>query len=144
MIAGIGIDIVDIPTFEEQLEDPASGFREGIFTEGELRAARDRPSRSPTRHLAARFAAKEAFIKAWSSANRGRAPVISKAALDEIEVVSDPYGRPAISIRGRVAEALDTMGDLVAHLSLTHDGNTAAAVVVLEHRHDSPDRESSK
>lgn len=142
MILGLGIDVVDIKAFEAQLGDLASDFASGTFTEGESRAARSRPSQAPARHLAARFAAKEAFVKAWSSANRGRAPVLSQADLSEIEVVNDPYGRPALALRGRVAEAIEAMGDVVAHLSLTHDGGVAAAVVILERHQKSPDPEN--
>jgi holo-[acyl-carrier protein] synthase len=135
MIVGVGLDIVDIPGFEAQLGDSASTFGQGTFTEGERRAAAQRPSGNPAVHLAARFAAKEAFIKAWSGANRGKAPALAKADLREIEVINDPHGRPALKVRGKVAEAISTMGDMVAHLSLSHDGNVAAAVVVLEKSH---------
>lgn len=129
MIVGLGLDIVDLPGFREQLGRPGSTFLESVFTEPERRAARDRPDKDPARHLAARYAAKEAFVKAWSGARFGQAPLVGSIDLSEIEILSDGYGRPALHLRGRM---LELAGDLRAHLSLTHDGETAAAVVVLE------------
>ena len=76
MIAGIGTDIVDIHGFREQLSDPATTFVEGVFTGGELSDVERRPARDKTPHLAARYAAKEAFIKAWSASNHGQPPVL--------------------------------------------------------------------
>ena len=136
MIVGVGLDIVDIGAFEAQLEDSASTFVDGTFTGDERRTASARPSGRPGLHLAARFAAKEAFIKAWSSANRGKTPMLASPDLREIEVINDNFGRPALTLHGLVAEAFSKMGDTVAHLSLSHDGNVAAAVVVLENHHE--------
>ena len=56
--------------------------------------------------LAARFAAKEAFLKAWSGARAGRAPALESVDLREIEVVDDGHGRPALALHGAVAAAL--------------------------------------
>ena len=70
----IGVDIVHVPGFREQLERPGSRF-EDVFTALELRVAARKPDR--VLHLAGRWAAKEAFIKAWSQAIYGRPPVIA-------------------------------------------------------------------
>ena len=129
MILGVGLDLVDLRAFREQLTCPGTTFVDSTFTAQERREARDRPDHDPARHLAARFAAKEAFVKAWSSASFGRAPVLAALDLQEIELVSDGYGRPALRLHGRVAAAC---GELRAHVSLSHDGETAGAVVVLE------------
>ena len=63
-IVGVGIDLVSIPEFAEQVDQPGTVFAE-TFTPGERRDAADKSS-SAARHLAARWAAKEAVIKAWS------------------------------------------------------------------------------
>lgn len=63
-IVGVGIDLVSIPDFAEQVDQPGTVFAE-TFTPGERRDASDKSS-SAARHLAARWAAKEAVIKAWS------------------------------------------------------------------------------
>jgi holo-[acyl-carrier protein] synthase len=121
---GIGVDLVDVPAFGEQLADAASGFVDGTFTAGEQRAAK-----GDARRLAARFAAKEAFVKAWSGSRRGRPPALASVDMREIEVVDDGYGRPGIQLHGAVAAAA---GDVRAQLSLSHDGPAAIAFVVVE------------
>ena len=80
------------------------------------------------RHLAARFAATEAFIKAWSSSRWGSPPLLRSVDMREIEVIQDPWGRPSLRLHGDVARAA---GRLDAHLSLSHDGGVAVAFVIL-------------
>jgi holo-[acyl-carrier protein] synthase len=120
----IGVDLVDVPGFAEQLADTASGFLDGTFTRLEQRTAQ-----GDTRRLAARFAAKEAFIKAWSGSRRGQPPLLAAVDMREIEVVDDGYGRPGLRLHGAVASAV---GPVVTHLSLSHDGPSAIAVVILD------------
>ena len=122
---GIGVDLVDVPAFSDQLADTASGFVDGTFTAGEQRAAKGEPHR-----LAARFAAKEAFVKAWSGSRRGQPPALASVDLREIEVVDDGYGRPALALHGEVERAVGP--DVRAHVSLSHDGPAAIAFVILE------------
>jgi holo-[acyl-carrier protein] synthase len=133
----VGLDIVTTTTFAEQLADPASAFVQATFSAGEQRAARGAGELRAQR-LAARFAAKEAFVKAWSGARAGHAPALGSVDLREIEVVDDGYGRPALRLHGAVAAALEQLAaelgiatPLRAHISLSHDPPTAAAVVVL-------------
>ena len=97
----IGVDLVDVPGFADQLADRASGFVEGTFTPLEQRTAQGDASR-----LAARFAAKEAFIKAWSGSRRGLPPLLAAVDLREIEVVDDGYGRPGLRLHGAVKAAV--------------------------------------
>lgn len=137
MILGTGIDIVDLGAFREQLADGASGFVVGTFTAGERADAETRSSGDPARHLAARFAAKEAFVKAWSGARWGQGPPMQDPArtdLREIEVVNDPFGRPTLALHGDVARWLAGApgGTPRIHTSLSHDGGFACAMVVLE------------
>ena len=85
--------------------------------------------------MAARWAAKESFVKAWSAALYGQPPVIFEADLvwSEIEVIQDRWGRPLLAFHGKVAQAVkESVGHVRCHLSLTHDGPVASAVVVLE------------
>ncbi len=120
----IGVDLVDVPGFADQLADRASGFVEGTFTPLEQRAARGDASR-----LAVRFAAKEAVVQAWSRSRRGLPPRLAAVDLREIEVVDDGYGRPGLRLHGAVKAAV---GERSAHLSLSHDGPSAIAVVILD------------
>lgn len=132
MIAGIGIDVVDLGGFRLQLADRASQFEAQTFTMLELAEVASRPGTDRTPHLAARFAAKEAFIKAWSAANRAHPPALPTVLLHEIEVVSDARHRPSLRLHGQVAQAVAPLELIGLHVSLSHDGSTATAMVVLE------------
>ncbi|MBJ7329833.1 MAG: holo-ACP synthase [Solirubrobacteraceae bacterium] len=139
-VLGLGLDVVDVERFAEQLADPASGFVDGTFTAGE-QADASFGSGDRTLRLAGRFAAKEAFIKAWSAARFGRPPALPSVDLRSIELRSDGHGRPAIALHGEVAEEISSLaiqlelrGEIVTHVSLSHDGGVAAAVVVLSAR----------
>jgi holo-[acyl-carrier protein] synthase len=111
-VAGVGIDLIEIERLERALERRPR-LAERLFTEGELAYARDRAR--PGRHLAARFAAKEAVLKALGTS----------VPLREIEVVSGEP--PRIQLHGLAAEAA---GDAEIAISLTHSRETAAAVAL--------------
>lgn len=127
----IGVDIVHVPGFREQLARPGSRFEE-VFTVLELRVAGQRPDRGL--HLAGRWAAKEAFIKAWSQAIYGRPPLISPDLVDfhEIEIQPDRWGRVAVVIRGEIEQAVrHSLGEVSTSLSISHDGDTAVATCLI-------------
>ena len=115
MILGIGVDLVDIARLDQALRrTPALAAR--LFTEGE-RAA-------PAGSLAACFAAKEAVAKALGAPDGLR--------WADVEVLHDPAGRPALAVRGTVADAASRLGVRRWHVSLTHDGGVSVAFVVAE------------
>ncbi|MFF2271469.1 holo-ACP synthase [Agromyces sp. NPDC058136] len=115
MIAGIGIDVVDIGRFERSIaRTPA--LVERLFAESE----RDRPARS----LAARFAAKEALIKAL-----GGHTVIR---WHDMRIVQDADGNPDFVLSGALAAHVASLGIERVHLSMSHDAGIASAFVVLE------------
>ena len=115
MIVGVGIDVVDIARFARALErTPTLAGR--LFTDGE----RERPVDS----LAARFAAKEAVAKALGAPGGLR--------WREAEVVQLDSGRPVLRLTGAVAQEAAAQGVRTWHLSLSHDGGMATAVVVAE------------
>jgi holo-[acyl-carrier protein] synthase len=137
-VLGIGLDLVDVASFAEQLRLPGSVFAESTFTAGELVTAESVTRRTDpagdgrARHLAARFAAKEAFLKAWATARAGRPPALDSLDLRTVEVVSDDWGRPTLVATGETAQRLlATLGEVDVSVSLTHDGPVAGAVVVL-------------
>ncbi len=125
-VVGVGIDLVSIPDFAEQVDQPGTVFAE-TFTPGERRDAADKSS-SAARHLAARWAAKEAVIKAWSGSRFSKRPMLPEGIHRDIEVVTDMWGRPKVRLTGAIAEHLK---DVTIHLSLTHEADTAAAVAIL-------------
>lgn len=126
-IVGVGIDVVSIPDFADQVDLPGTVFAE-TFTPGERRDAADKSSEA-ARHLAARWAAKEAVIKAWSGSRFAQRPVLPEGIHRDIEVITDMWGRPKVRLTGAIAEHL---ADVVIHVSLTHEADIAAAVAVLE------------
>ncbi len=124
MILGLGLDLVDIARMAHILDGPparAARFVARVFTPGE-RAYCDARVDRPTRY-AARFAAKEAALKALG--------VPAGLRFQELEVVRGE-GAPALVLSGAAAEAARRLGVARLHLSITHDGGTAAAVVVAE------------
>ncbi|WP_051281325.1 holo-ACP synthase [Actinomyces slackii] len=145
-VLGVGIDLVHIPDLAHQLTIPGTVFGERAFTARELRdAARRAEVSGSTRaeHLAGRWAAKEAFIKAWSAAantrsGRAVAPHLPPETVDwrDIELVGDRWGRPSLHLTGTVAAAISTsLGKgavTAAHwpVSISHDGDWAVAIVL--------------
>jgi len=132
MIAGVGIDLVDRARFEALLREPGSAFEARTFTAAERHLAASRPSRDPAQHLAARYAAKEACVKALAQALAPSALPPGLADLAEIEVLSDDDGRPSLALRGRVRALAERAGVTALHLSLSHDGPLATALVIAE------------
>lgn len=146
-ILGVGTDVVDIPTFAEQLDLPGSKLRD-VFTSKERRRAKQRAVDNGTegtlggesQHLAANWALKEAFIKAWSGALSGVAPPLTQDEVtwSEIEVRHDLWGRPRVVLSGAIREwvtrSLGAVGDheIALHASASHDVHVACALVVLE------------
>ncbi|AZA11985.1 holo-ACP synthase AcpS [Corynebacterium gerontici] len=124
----IGTDIVAIEAFRQQLAMPGSSFLE-VFTAQELRVANARTDRA--QHLAGRWAAKEALVKAWGQSLYGRPPVLADTpelwAL--IEVVPDTHGRVAYRLHGDVEKLLR---EATTALSISHDGDYAIAQCLLK------------
>ncbi|MEO6206130.1 MAG: holo-ACP synthase [Mycobacteriales bacterium] len=114
MIVGVGIDVVDVSRLDRALtRTPSLAHR--LFTDGE----RDRPVAS----LAARFAAKEAAVKALGGgAGRWR----------DAEVVTAQDGSPSLVLHGAMAQRAQARGVAGWHVSLSHDAGIATAVVVAE------------
>ncbi len=123
MISGLGLDLVKVSRVEQALARFGQRFLARCFTAAESEAAFKRPN--PAQALAMRFAAKEAFAKAAGLGMRG-------LAWREIEIAHRPSGQPYLLLHGR-ASAWAAQNSLIAsHVSLTDDGDIAAAVVVLD------------
>ena len=143
MILGVGVDVVGLEGFHEQLSDKASSFVDGSFTEAEQRTVASRPARDKTPYFAGRYAAKEAFLKAWSVSRAGNPPVMSNVQFTDLEVKNDNWGRPTMALHGEVRR-LFYAGSVQPriHLSISHDGPVATAFVVLERSHPASREES--
>ncbi len=115
MIVGIGVDIVDIPRFERTLERTPR-LLERLFSPGERMLQ--------PRSLAARYAAKEALIKALGGSDG--------VHWTEIEVTPEASGRPWFTLAGSTADVVASRGITAIHLSMSHDAGLATAYVVAE------------
>src|SRR5579862_14856 len=124
MIVGTGIDVVEVPRVAAALQRFGRRFVERIFTENEIRYCDSKAN--PAERYAARFAAKEAGMKAlgtgWNYGVRWR----------DLEVVRPQGKRPSIVFHGKAAEVAKTLGAAHAALSITHTGEQAMALVILE------------
>ena len=122
MIAGIGVDVVHVRRMSRWRNTP--GLLERYFHPEELLQALSRGNGIEL-SLAARFAAKEAFGKALGT---GLAGIVLK----DIMVANHHNGRPEIRVEGTARRALEKSGANRVHLSLTHEKDSAIAMVVLE------------
>lgn len=114
---GIGIDIVDVPRFEKVLARRPM-IVDRLFTEGEKLDTKLRPQR-----LAARFAAKEAVMKACGVG-------VGSTGWKTIEVKKMRSGAPMVVLHGTAQDLADRVGIKNMHITLTHTDMTAAAFVV--------------
>jgi len=124
MVVGIGIDVVGTKRLARALSARGRGFENRVFTPGELAECADRRDR--TQALAARFAAKEACFKALGTG------ILEGMSLQQVEVVTAASGAPDLRLSGSLAERARLRGVTHIHVSLTHERELAAAVVVLE------------
>lgn len=117
---GVGIDLVDLARFRSLLDRrPAVAAR--LFSPGELASLEGRAD--PVPGLAARFAAKEATMKALGVG-------IGAVGFAEMEVRRSPSGQPALVLSGRAAALAERLGVRTLAVSLTHTAENASAVVV--------------
>lgn len=125
MIVGIGIDQVEVDRMEGLLSRRPERAAERLFTDRERGTCVGRSR--PAECFAARFAAKEAFLKALGT-GLGRG-----IAWREVEIlVPDGGGRPRLRLSGTAAKRLREAGGGSVHVSFTHEAGAATAMVVLE------------
>lgn len=113
-----GVDIIEIPRVRLVFEKYGQRFLDRVFTAGEIAYCRGRAS-----NLAARFAAKEAAMKALGTGVRG-------VAWKDIEVVRQESGAPSIQLHGRAKNRAEHLGVQEMALSLSHSREYAVASVI--------------
>ena len=123
MIAGVGIDLVAISRIAEKVSKVA--FREAVFSEAEISYCESASDKM--QHYAARFAVKEAFLKAT-----GKGLSYDIDTLKLVEVYHETDGKPAIKLSGTFEAMKHTEKWLSIHVSITHEGDQAMAIVILE------------
>ena len=124
MIVSIGIDIIEVARIREVLLRTPR-FVDRVFTAAE-RAYCDGRGVVAAQHYAARFAAKEAMLKALQTGWRGG------ISWQDVEVAAHDSGAPYLILRGQVLEILEKFGATATHLSISHTSEHAIAQVVLE------------
>ncbi|MFA5867451.1 MAG: holo-ACP synthase [Actinomycetota bacterium] len=124
-INGTGIDLIEIHRIEQAVSRFGDRLLKRVFSEREIAYASGKANPYPS--LAARFAAKEAFIKALS-------PISSDGlSLNEIELVAgEGLKKPGFTFYGRSREIVEAAGLTRIAVSLTHSREYAAAIVILE------------
>jgi holo-[acyl-carrier protein] synthase len=122
MVLGIGVDIIEVARVQKAVERNPR-FVDKVFTATEL--AYSEGKKTKFQHLAARFAAKEAFGKALGTGLAG-------IRLKDIQVINNHNGRPEIRLYDTALARLDAMKGRSIHISLTHESDNAIAMVVIE------------
>jgi holo-[acyl-carrier protein] synthase len=119
----IGIDLIEVARVAEKI-GKEQGFRELVFSENEIAYCESKTH--PMEHYAARFAAKEAFLKAagtgWTEG----------VAFNEIEILNTPNGQPELHLCGKTAQWASQMQISRVSVSLSHLKSVASAAVIIE------------
>jgi holo-[acyl-carrier protein] synthase len=123
-VLGIGVDVVECSRIQHSMDRFGDRFLHRVFTEGEV--AYSMSMKFPARHLAARFAAKEAVSKAFGTG-------IGKAmGWRDIDVRKKATGEPFLVFSGPANDLAKNRGVVNALISLSHTDHLAVACIVLE------------
>jgi holo-[acyl-carrier protein] synthase len=122
MIVGIGIDMIEVQRVMDKVTKD-NGFKEKVFSPGEIQFC---SANRPSENYAARFAAKEAFLKATGFG------LLLGNDLCNIEIVNDANGKPEINLLGAFKTHAENNGWNKIHVSLSHLQQVACAVVIIE------------
>jgi holo-[acyl-carrier protein] synthase len=122
MILGIGTDITEIARISKSIENKR--FTIKVFSKAEIEYCETKTNKAE--NYAARFAAKEAFLKALGTGLR------AGITINEIEIVNDNLGKPSIHLIGKTAEIILDKNIQTIHVSLSHVKDMAMATVILE------------
>lgn len=123
MVYGVGTDLIEVSRIKTVMEKDL-GFREKIFTEGEILYCEQKKYKYE--NYAARFSAKEAFLKAIGTGWR------FGIRFADIDLYHDEFGKPLIRLTGKADELARREGISKIHVSLSHIKETASAIVVVE------------
>ena len=124
MIVGLGTDIIDVHRIRELWEDHPDGLKRRVFTDLEFQYCSSKAH--PEEHLAARFAVKEAALKAFGT---GWAKGLG---FSDIEVVNNEDGKPSLILHGEAKATAQKMNVTDIHVSYSHTPQSATATVILE------------
>ncbi|HZX11657.1 MAG TPA: holo-ACP synthase [Acidobacteriota bacterium] len=123
MIFGIGTDIIEVKRIKKFIER-STRFRDRVFTRREINYCEQKKNRAHS--YAARFAAKEAFFKALGTGWR------KGVTFKDVEVINQPSGKPELVLSGKSKEMIKKQHIKNIQISLSHVGESAHSVVILE------------
>ena len=123
MIIGVGIDMIEVDRVTEKISKD-QGFREKIFSVNEILFCESKVNSGE--NYAARFAAKEAFLKATGQG------LALGYKLSDIEVIPDPNGKPSLVLNGTFRQLASERNWNRIYVSLSHLKSVACAVVIIE------------
>jgi holo-[acyl-carrier protein] synthase len=124
MIVGTGVDLCEVARMKTAMERHGERFKNRVFTEREIKYAESKANRYE--RYAARFAAKEAGMKALGTGWRGG------LGWRDLEVTNLPSGRPTLAFHRKAEAIAQKLGVRNVALSLTHTAEQAMAMVILE------------
>ena len=124
MIYGVGTDLVDVIRIRKIIEKWGDRFIGKVYSHVEIDYCQKKAF--PAIHFAARFAAKESFLKSLGIG------LGMGVGLKDIELINNEKGSPLLKLHNRADEVLREAGVTAVHVSLTHTRNYASAVVILE------------
>lgn len=124
MIGGIGVDIVEISRLKKAIQKWQDSFLKRIFTDNEINYSRQK--KFTYQHLAARFAAKEAVLKALGT------DWIYRLEWKNVEILNDEFGKPVVNLNGAAKKMKQKEGisDIIISMSHTHSYAVANAVLI--------------
>ncbi|MDO9514941.1 MAG: holo-ACP synthase [Syntrophales bacterium] len=124
MIYAVGTDLVEVSRIERIIEKWRESFIWKVYSEGETNYCSAKSY--PAQHFAARFAAKEAFLKGIGLGMAGG------VGFRDVEVINRAEGKPELRFHGRAREMVDRVGITECHISISHTDRYAVAFIVLE------------
>lgn len=122
MIVGLGTDIAEVERIEKMIRDHGDHFLERVFTPAEIAHCSGRRESAP--HFAGRWAAKEAVMKVLGTG------FTKEVGWTDIEVLTEPSGRPAIVLHGSTRTVADRLGIGRVLVSISHTKHYATATAI--------------
>jgi holo-[acyl-carrier protein] synthase len=124
MVLGLGIDIIEISRIKESIDEYGSNFLQKVYTPKEIEYCSAKANKY--QHFAARFAAKEAVYKAFSTSHQ------EGLSWQDIEITNEPSGMPIVKLNGKLKSFLSKDKDL--KISISHSDNFVTCVAIIDQR----------
>ncbi len=124
MVLGLGIDIIEISRIKESIDEYGNNFLQKVYTPKEIEYCSAKANKY--QHFAARFAAKEAVYKAFSTSHQ------EGLSWQDIEITNEPSGMPIVKLNGKLKSFLSKDKDL--KISISHSDNFVTCVAIIDQR----------